>query len=72
MKEWISFIQHNLQDGSMCPVDSTITFPLVNANRVLHLHEDALILTLGISRFNVRRVLIDPGSSIDFLMSTYK
>ncbi|XP_034681093.1 uncharacterized protein LOC117911040 [Vitis riparia] len=51
----------------MCPVDGIVTFPLVNASRVLQPHEDALVLTLGISGFDVRRVLIDPGSSTDLL-----
>ena len=57
----------------MRPVDGIVTFPLVNASRVLQPHEDALVLTLRISGFDVRRVLIDPGSSTDLLqMSAYK
>ena len=67
VRERISFIQHNLPGGSTCPVDGTITFPSINANRVLQSHEDVLILTLGISKFDVRRVLIDPGNSADLL-----
>nr|CAN74662.1 hypothetical protein VITISV_037671 [Vitis vinifera] len=39
--------------GSTHPIDGIITFPPVNANRVLRPHKDALILTLGISVFNV-------------------
>lgn len=36
-------------------------------------HEDALVLTLGVDDFDVRRVLIDPGSSVDLLqMSAYR
>ena len=54
-------------------MDNTITFPPIKANGVLHPHEDALILTLGISGFHVRRVLVDPGNSINLLqMSVYK
>lgn len=34
---------------------------------VLQPHQDALILTLGIGDFNVRRILVDPGSSMDLL-----
>ena len=57
----------------MRPVDGIVTFPFVKASRVLQPHEDALVLTLGISGFDVRRVLIDPGSSTDLLqMSAYK
>ncbi|RVW21775.1 hypothetical protein CK203_114434 [Vitis vinifera] len=47
----------------MHPVDSTITF----ASWVLQSHKDALVLTLGISGFDVRRVLVDPSSSVDLL-----
>ena len=65
MREHISSIQHNLLDGGARPVDDTITFPPIKANRVLQPHEDALILTLGISGSDVRRVLIDLGSSTD-------
>ena len=54
-------------------VNDTITFSLVNASRVLQSHKDALVLTLGISGFDMRRVLVDPGSSTDILqMSVYK
>ena len=67
VREWIDSIQHNLPDGSMRPVDGTVTFPPINANRVLRPHEDALISTLGISGFDVKRVLIDLGSSADLL-----
>ena len=57
----------------MRPIVGTVTFHLVNTNRVLQLHEDALVLTLGIRYFNVRRVLINPGSSTNLLqMSTYQ
>ena len=54
-------------------VDDTITFPPINASRVLQPHEYVLVLTLGMSGFDVRRVLIDPGSSANLLqMSAYK
>ena len=40
---------------------------------MLQPYEDALILTLGVGGFDVRRILVDLGSSIDLLqMSTYK
>lgn len=73
VRERISSVQYNLPKRSMCSVDDTITFPLINVNRVLQPHEDALVLTLGISGFNVRKVLIDPNSSANLLqMLTYK
>ena len=49
------------------PIDSPISFPLVNPNRVIVPHYDALVLTLCISGFDVHRVLIDPSSAVDFL-----
>ena len=35
--------------------------------RVLQPHRDALILTLGVGDFDVKRILVDPGSSVDLL-----
>lgn len=36
-------------------------------------HEDALVLTLGVNSFDVRKILINPGSSADLLqMSAYR
>ncbi|XP_034709008.1 uncharacterized protein LOC117932080 [Vitis riparia] len=32
-----------------------------------HPHRDALILTLGVGDFDVKRILVDPGSSADLL-----
>lgn len=34
---------------------------------VLQPHRDALILTLGVGNFDVKRILVDPGSSADLL-----
>ena len=57
----------------MRPINDTITFPPVDVNWVLQLHENALVLTLGEGGFEVRRILVDPGSSADLLqMSAYK
>ena len=49
------------------PIDGPISFPPVNPNRVIMPHYDVLVLTLFISGFDVHRVLVDPGSSIDLL-----
>ena len=71
--EWVNFIQYSLSDRGTRLEDGTITFPLINANRVLQPHKDALILTLRISGFELRRVLIDLSSSADLLqMSPYR
>ena len=57
----------------MHPVDNTITFPPINVNRVLQLHEDALILTLGVSGFDVLKIIVDSSSLDDLLqMSVYR
>ena len=57
----------------MHPIDETITFSLIDVNRVLQLHEDTLILTLGVGGFDMRRILVDLGNSVDLLqMSAYK
>ena len=34
---------------------------------MLQPHRDALILTLGVGDFDVKRILVDPGSSVDLL-----
>ena len=49
------------------PIDGPISFPLVNPNRVIVPHYDALVLTICISGFDVHRELIDPGSTTDLL-----
>ena len=49
------------------PIDSPISFPPVNPNRVIVPHYDALVLTLCINCFNVHKVLVDLGSAADFL-----
>ena len=38
IKERVSSIQHNFLEGSICPVDGIVTFPPVNACRVLQPH----------------------------------
>ena len=49
------------------PIDDPISFPLVNSNKVIMPHYDALVLILCINDFNVHRVLINPGSAVDLL-----
>ena len=49
------------------PIDDPISFPPINPNRVIVPHYDALILTHYINGFDVHKVLVDPGSAVDFL-----
>ncbi|RVW26183.1 hypothetical protein CK203_107514 [Vitis vinifera] len=45
-------------------------FPPVDPTRTLQPHRDALILSLGIGDFDVRRVLVDPGSSANLVQAS--
>ncbi|KAL6345671.1 hypothetical protein AAG906_017407 [Vitis piasezkii] len=55
------------------PINGPITFPPIDSNWIILLHKDALILTLRVSNFDVRKILVDPRSSVDLLqMSTYR
>ena len=67
VREWINFVQRTFAKGSVCPINGIITFPPINVNRVLQPHEDALILRLGVGKFDVRRILVDLDNSIDLL-----
>ena len=65
VREHVSSIKPRLASGSIYPIDGTIVFPSVDPARVLHPHRDALILMLGVGDFDVKRILVDPGSSAD-------
>ena len=67
VREHISSIQPGLANGGIHPIDGTIVFPTVDPVRVLQPHRDALILALGVGDFDVKRILVDPGSSADLL-----
>ncbi|XP_034686675.1 uncharacterized protein LOC117915221 [Vitis riparia] len=73
IRERINSIKRTFIEGSVHSIDDTITFPPIDVNRVLQSHEDALILTLGVGGFDMRRILVDLSSSTDLLqMSTYR
>ena len=67
VREQIGFVQGTFAEGSVHPIDDTITFPPIEVNWVLQPHEDTLILTLGVGGFDMRRTLVDLGSSADLL-----
>jgi hypothetical protein len=47
--------------------DLLITFTEEDARKVFHPHDDALVVTLEIAGYSIRRVLIDNGSSTDII-----
>ena len=65
--ERINSVRPKLTDGSAHPIDRTIIFPPVDPTRILQPHRDVLILSLGIGYFDVRRILVDSGSSTNLL-----
>ena len=73
VRERINSILPGLTSGSAHPIDGTIIFLPVDPIRILQPHRDALIMSLGIGDFDVRRILVYPGSSTDLLqVSTIK
>nr|XP_023927593.1 uncharacterized protein LOC112038995 [Quercus suber] len=63
---------HNVQLTGSVPKIARIESPIVgfseeDARRLHHLHDDALVITLQVGDFNMHRVLIDNGSSVDIL-----
>ena len=67
VRERFNCIWPGVTDGSAQPIDGTIVFPPIDPTRILQPHRDALILSLGMGDFDVRGILIDPGSSADLL-----
>lgn len=69
IRERINSVQCTFSKESVHPIDDTIIFPPIDSNQVLWPHEDGLVLTLGVGGFNMRRILVDPGSSTNILQS---
>ncbi|XP_034697355.1 uncharacterized protein LOC117923243 [Vitis riparia] len=70
VRERVNSIRPGITEGGPRPIDGTITFPPVDPTRILRPHRDALILSLRIDKFDVRRILIDPGSSADLVQAS--
>ncbi|RVW50251.1 hypothetical protein CK203_110212 [Vitis vinifera] len=70
IRERINSIQSGLTEEGPRPIDGTIIFPPVDPTRTLQPHRDALILSLEIGDFDVRRILVDPGSSADLVQAS--
>nr|CAN61770.1 hypothetical protein VITISV_041898 [Vitis vinifera] len=70
IRERINSIRPGLTGGGPRPIDGTIIFPPVDPTRTLEPHRDALILSLEIGDFDVRRILVDPSSSADLVQAS--
>nr|CAN70062.1 hypothetical protein VITISV_025666 [Vitis vinifera] len=68
--ERVNSIRPRVTEGGPRPIDGTIIFPPVDPTRILHPHRNALILSLEIGDFDVRRILVDPGSSTDLVQAS--
>ena len=67
VKAWVNAIHTGGSCEETKPIDDPISFSLVNLNRFIMPHYDALVLTLCISGFDVHSVLVDPDSAVDLL-----
>ena len=73
IREIIHTVQCTFTNDSVRSIDGPITFLTIDSNLVIMSHENALVLTFGVNDFDVRRILINPGSSINLLqMLAYK
>ena len=70
IRERINSIRPGLTEEGPRPIDGTIIFPPVDPTRTLQPHRDALILSLEIGDFDVRHILVDPGSSADLVQAS--
>ncbi|RVW58553.1 hypothetical protein CK203_111389 [Vitis vinifera] len=70
VRERINSIRPGLIGGGPRPIDGTIIFPPVDPTRTLQPHRDALILSLEIGDFDLRRILVDPSSSTDLVQAS--
>ncbi|RVW54600.1 hypothetical protein CK203_071403 [Vitis vinifera] len=70
VREHINNIRPGITRGGPHPIDGTIIFPPVDPTRILQPHRDALIMSLEIGDFDVRRILVDPGSSADLVQAS--
>ena len=70
VRERVNSIRPGIIEGDPSPIDGTIIFPPVDPTQILHPHRDALILSLEIGDFDVRRILVDPGSSADLVQAS--
>lgn len=73
VRESVSIVQCTFTNGSARLIDNSIIFLPIDPSWVILPQKDALVLTLVVDVFDMHRILIDPGSSVDLLqMSTYR
>ena len=73
VRAWINTISSPDSGLAVQSINGPISFPPIDPARVVIPHYDALVLTLCINNFDVRRVLVDPGSAADLLhLPTFK
>ncbi|XP_034690630.1 uncharacterized protein LOC117918233 [Vitis riparia] len=70
VRKRVNSIRLGITGGGPRPIDGTIVFPPIDSTRILQPHRDALILSLGMGDFDVRRILVDPDSSTDLLQAS--
>ena len=70
VRERVNSIRPGITGRDPYPIDRTIIFPPADPTRILQPHRDALILSLEIGDFDVRRILVDPGSSTDLVQAS--
>ena len=70
VRKRVNSIRPRMTEGGPRPINGTIIFLPVDPTWILHPHCDALILSLEIGDFDVRRILVDPGSSTDLVQAS--
>ena len=67
VRERVNSIRPGITGESARPINGIIVFSPVDPTRILQPHRDALILSLGMEDFDVKQILVDPGSLTDLL-----
>lgn len=67
VRKRVSVVHHTFTDESARPIDGSIIFLSFDSNQVILSYEDAMVLTLGVDKFATHKILVNPGSSANFL-----
>ena len=70
VRERIDSVWPGLTGWSAHLIDGTTIFSPIDPTRILQPYRDALIISLGIGDFDVRRILVDPGNLTDLLQAS--